>query len=137
MGAFDVESPNWGRIAPVKGSGPPAVGVDGVVVFPTDAGPLRVSLLESGARLRLGPDGRDYGILLKDPPALAARVEALDGGTRLVAGDRVRREEETVDGRRMLATRTAAASGWFPATPQGRDSAHCSRTARAWYTRTE
>lgn len=89
MGAFDLESPNWGRIPPVKVTGAPSSGVDGVVVFPTDAGPLRVSLLECGARLRLGPDGRDYGILLKDPPALAVRVEALDGATRLVAGDRV------------------------------------------------
>jgi len=89
MGAFDLESPNWGRVPPVKVTGAAAAGADGIVVFPTDAGPLRVSLLECGARLRLGPDGRDYGILLKDPPALAVRVEALDGATRLVAGERV------------------------------------------------
>jgi len=89
MGAFDLESPNWGRIPPVKVTGAAAAGADGVAVFPTDAGPLRVSLLECGARLRLGPDGRDYGILLKDPAALAVRVESLDGATRLVAGERV------------------------------------------------
>ena len=89
MGAFDLESPNWGRVPPVKVTGAAAAGADGIVVFPTDAGPLRVSLLECGARLRLGPDGRDYGILLKDPPALAVRVESLDGATRLVAGERV------------------------------------------------
>jgi len=89
MGAFDLESPNWGRIPPVKVTGGAAAGADGVAVFPTDAGPLRVSLLECGARLRLGPDGRDYGILLKDPAALAVRVESLDGATRLVAGERV------------------------------------------------
>jgi alpha-D-xyloside xylohydrolase len=74
MGAFDVEAPNWGRITPVCVTG---------------AGPLRVELLACGARLRLGPDARGYGILLADPAALPLRVEAVEGGTRLAAGGRV------------------------------------------------
>jgi alpha-D-xyloside xylohydrolase len=89
MGAFDIEAPNWGRIPPVKVTGPAITNADGSVSLPTDAGDLRASLLDSGARLRLGPASRDYGILLRDPPPCAARVEAFDGGTRVVAGDRV------------------------------------------------
>ena len=89
MGAFDVEAPNWGRIPPVRVTGAPMPNDDGSVSFATDAGTLRVALLESGARLRLGPDARDYGVLLRQPPALSARVESIEGGTRLVAADRV------------------------------------------------
>jgi alpha-D-xyloside xylohydrolase len=89
MGAFDIEAPHWGRIPPVNVTGVPAASADGSVTLATDAGPLRVALLDSGARLRLGPDTRDYGILSRDPAVLAARVEAIEGGTRLVAGDRI------------------------------------------------
>jgi alpha-D-xyloside xylohydrolase len=89
MGAFDVEAPDWGRIPPVNVTGAPVAGADGIVTFPTDAGPLRVSLLDVGARLRLGPDARDYGILLREPEPLPVRLEAIEGGTRLVAGERV------------------------------------------------
>ncbi len=89
MGAFDLEAPNWGRIPPVRVTGGPTLGEDGVVRFDTDAGPLRVSLLDTGARLRLGPDERDYGILVREPAPLPVRLEALDGATRLVAGERV------------------------------------------------
>jgi len=89
MGAFEVEAPNWGRIPAVTVSGAPLANADGSVSFATDAGPLRVSLLESGARLRLGPDERDYGILLREPAPLATRVESIAGGTRIVAGQRV------------------------------------------------
>lgn len=89
MSAFDLEAPNWGRIPPVVVTAGPAVQPDGSVAFPTDAGILRVELLESGVRLRLGPDARDYGILLREPAPLAARVEAIEGGTRLAAGERV------------------------------------------------
>ena len=89
MGAFDLEAPNWGRIPPVAVTGAPVANADGSATLATDAGPLRVSLLESGARLRLGADAPDYGILLRDPGALPARIEAIEGGTRLVAGERV------------------------------------------------
>jgi alpha-D-xyloside xylohydrolase len=89
MGAFDVAAPNWGRIPPVTVTGGPVADADGTIRFATDAGTLRVALLESGARLRLGPDTRDYGMLVREPAALAARVEALDGVTRIAAGDRV------------------------------------------------
>ena len=88
MGAFDVVAPNWGRIPSVKVTGTPVANADGSVVFPTDAGPMRVALLGNGARLRLGPDERDYGILLREPAPLAAHVESFEGGTRLIAGDR-------------------------------------------------
>jgi len=89
VGAFDVEAPNWGRIPPVAVTGVPVANPDGSVTLPTDTGPLRVALLESGVRLRLGPDAGDYGILLREPAALTARIEAVEGGTRLVSGERV------------------------------------------------
>jgi len=89
MGAFDVEAPNWGRIPPVTVTGAPVRGDDGGVTLATDAGPLRITLLECGVRLRLGPDTRDYGVLLRRPTPLPARVESIEGGTRLVAGERV------------------------------------------------
>ncbi len=89
MGAFDLEAPNWGRIPPVSVTGAPRAGDDGVVSFPTDAGPLGVALLDSGARLRLGTGERDYGILVREPAPLPVRIEAIEGGTRLVAGERV------------------------------------------------
>jgi alpha-D-xyloside xylohydrolase len=86
---FALETPNWGRIPPVRVTGQASVGNDGCVQLPTDAGLLRVTLHEFGARLRLGPDVRDYGILVAAPTALPATVIALDAGTRIVAGDRV------------------------------------------------
>src|SRR5512135_2371419 len=89
MGAFDVEAPNWGRIPAVAVTGAPVVHADGSVSFATDAGPLRIALLESGVRMRLGPDARDYGVLVREPAPQAVHVEAIDGGTRVVAGDRV------------------------------------------------
>ena len=55
MGAFDVEAPNWGRIPPVNVTGAPVTNADGSVTLATDAGPLRVSLLECAARPRLPP----------------------------------------------------------------------------------
>lgn len=89
MGAFHVEAPDWGRIPPVAVTGAALVNADGSISLPTDAGELRIALLESGLRLRLGPDTRDYGILVREPATLAAQVEAIDGGTRVVAGERV------------------------------------------------
>ncbi|MCM2311702.1 MAG: alpha-xylosidase [Steroidobacteraceae bacterium] len=89
MGAFDVEAPHWGRIPAVTVTGAPVVNADGSVSLATDAGPLRIAILESGVRLRLGPDTRDYGIVVREPATLDARVEAIDGGTRIAAGERV------------------------------------------------
>jgi alpha-D-xyloside xylohydrolase len=89
MGAFDLEAPNWGRIPAVAVTGGPVVNHDGSVSFDTDAGALRIALLESGMRLRLGPDTRNYGVLVREPAPLAVQVEAIDGGTRIVAGERV------------------------------------------------
>jgi alpha-D-xyloside xylohydrolase len=89
VGAFDLEAPNWGRIPPVAVTAAPAVQPDGSVAFPTNAGILRVAIVESGVRLRLGPDARDYGIVLREPAPLAVQIAAIEGGTRLVAGERM------------------------------------------------
>jgi alpha-D-xyloside xylohydrolase len=89
MGAFDVAAPDWGRIPAVTVTGAAEVEADGSVRLATDAGPLRVALLDCGARLRFGAAARDYGILLREPAALPARTESFDGGTRLIAGDRI------------------------------------------------
>ena len=89
MGAVDLEAPNWGRIPPVAVTAAAALQPDGSVAIPTDAGILRVAMLESGVRLRLGPRARDYGIMVREPAPLAAIVESVEGGTRLVAGERV------------------------------------------------
>ncbi|MDQ1310251.1 MAG: hypothetical protein QG601_1521, partial [Pseudomonadota bacterium] len=51
MGAFDVESPDWGHIPAVTVTGAAEVAADGSVCLATDAGPLRVALLDCGARL--------------------------------------------------------------------------------------
>jgi alpha-D-xyloside xylohydrolase len=89
VGAFDLETPDWGRMPAVRVTGPPAAGAGHVVTLPTSAGDLRLSLHESGARLRLGPPGRDYGILLAEPVALPVNVQASDDSTRITAGDLV------------------------------------------------
>jgi alpha-D-xyloside xylohydrolase len=89
VGALDLEAPNWGRIPPVVVTAAAAVQPDGSVAMPTDAGILRVAMLESGVRLRIGPDARDYGIMVREPAPLAVRVHAVEGGTRIVAGERV------------------------------------------------
>jgi alpha-D-xyloside xylohydrolase len=88
MGAFDVEAPDWQRLPAVRVIGTPSVEADGSVAFPTDAGALRIALLAGGARLRIGPQGRDYGILVGERKPLPARVESIDGGIRLHAGER-------------------------------------------------
>jgi alpha-D-xyloside xylohydrolase len=67
---FDIEPPNWSRLAPLQVTGAAAVSADGAVECPTSAGMLRVTMLESGVRLRIGPAARDYGILA-DPAASA------------------------------------------------------------------
>jgi alpha-D-xyloside xylohydrolase len=89
VGALDLEAPNWGRVPPVVVTAAAAVQPDGSVAIPTDAGILRVALLESGVRLRIGPDARDYGILVREPAPLAVRLHAVEGGTRIVSGERV------------------------------------------------
>ena len=73
MGAFDVDAPNWGRIPAVTVTGAAAVEADGCVCLETDAGPLRVALLDCGARLQFGAAARDYEIL-----TAGNRAEALE-----------------------------------------------------------
>ena len=71
---------------PVRGTGA-ATAAAGEVAIPTSAGTLRVTLHEFGARLRLGPPGRDYGVLCAQPEALPPRLDASAGETRLRHGD--------------------------------------------------
>jgi alpha-D-xyloside xylohydrolase len=87
MGTFDVAVPAWGRIPPVRVSGPATPDSSGEVILPTSAGALRVSLHTDGIRLRLGPPARDYGILVHPPAPLAPTVVAGDGETRITHGD--------------------------------------------------
>ncbi len=84
--AAGVEAPNWGRIPPLRATGPATATADGGVRLPTDAGDLLVTLHDFGVRLRLGPPARDYGILAAPPRALAPAIEAGDGTTRISAG---------------------------------------------------
>jgi alpha-D-xyloside xylohydrolase len=89
MSVFDLESPKWGRIPPVEVTGSPVSAADGTVELPTSAGVLRISLHEFGPRLRIGPDTRDYGILVAPPGPLPVSVESADRTTRIASGDRL------------------------------------------------
>jgi len=85
--ATGIEPPNWGRIPALAVSGAATLADDGSVRVPTSAGELSVTLHDFGARLRLGPPGRDYGILVEAPTPLPVAVEVGEGQTRIVAGD--------------------------------------------------
>ena len=87
MDAFDVRSPNWGRIPPVQVDGAATVLDSGAVLIPTSSGELTVTLHDVGVRLRLGPPARDYGILARAPAALAPIVNAGDGSTHISFGE--------------------------------------------------
>lgn len=87
--ATGIEPPHWGRIPALSVTGAPAVDPDGSVRVPTSAGELRVTLHDFGARLRLGPEGRDYGILVEAPTPLPVTLEAGEGHTRIAAGELV------------------------------------------------
>ncbi|MDX2145501.1 MAG: alpha-xylosidase [Rhodospirillaceae bacterium] len=87
MGVFDVEQPNWGRIAPLTVIGPPEAGADHVVTLPTSAGPLRVSLHAWGARFRLGRERAiDYGILVEQPVPIKPTIARAENATTISAG---------------------------------------------------
>lgn len=81
-------SPNWGRIPPVKVTGPATKAGDGTVTVPTDAGPLTLSLHAFGVRLRsaLRAIG-GYGMLAGEPVPLAATLTSGDGLTVLQGAD--------------------------------------------------
>jgi len=87
MGRFDPAVPHWGRMPTVRVTGGAVPHDDGDVGFPTSAGTLRVTLLEDGVRLRIGPPGRDYGILVSPPQAMPAVVEPGDGETHIRHGE--------------------------------------------------
>lgn len=84
-----IEPPHWGRIPAVTVTGSAQADADGSVRVPTSAGDLTITLHEFGARLRLGPPARDYGILAAPPVALATSVSGDGERTRIVAGDLV------------------------------------------------
>jgi alpha-D-xyloside xylohydrolase len=85
MSAFQLEVPNWGRIPPVKVTGPATADPGGAVTLTTDAGPITVSLHDWGARLRAGPPVRDYGILLAEPQPLPCALSVTADGTLIEA----------------------------------------------------
>jgi alpha-D-xyloside xylohydrolase len=84
VGAFDVAVPDWGRIRATAVTAAARQSGDGAE-FDTTAGLLAVTLHDCGARLRIGPPQRDWGILAAEPRALPSRLEAMEGGTRLRA----------------------------------------------------
>lgn len=71
--AFELEIPNWGRIAAATVDGQPQLR-DRVLHMPTSLGMLRLSMHEFGLRLRSAGDVRDYGILCSDVTPLAAEL---------------------------------------------------------------
>jgi len=76
----ETEPPNWSRVAPLQVTGAARAAAGGDVELPTSAGVLRVSMLETGVRLRLGGGVRDYGILA-DANAIAPCEASLEAGT--------------------------------------------------------
>ncbi|MGH8308623.1 MAG: TIM-barrel domain-containing protein, partial [Steroidobacteraceae bacterium] len=86
MSVFDIEAPDWGRIAPLAATRAANVARDGSVELSTSAGTLRASLHAFGARIRIGVAARDYGILASQPAALASRVSG-DAQHTIVAAD--------------------------------------------------
>ena len=84
-----IEPPHWGRIPAVTVTGSAQADADGSMRVPTSAGDLTITLHEFGARLRLGPPARDYGILAAPAVALATSVSVDGERTRIVAGDLV------------------------------------------------
>ena len=87
--ATGIDAPNWGRIPALTVSSAATLADDGSVRVPTSAGELSVTLHDFGARLRLGPEGRDYGILVEAPTPLPVAVEVEEGSTRIGAGELV------------------------------------------------
>ncbi len=81
-----IEPPDWGRIQALAVTGVAQLDGSGGVLVPTSAGPLTITLHEFGARMRLGPSGRDYGILIAAPTALAIDLIAATDRTRIAAG---------------------------------------------------
>jgi len=86
MSGFALDSPNWGRIPPVRVTGRAEILASGEVLLPTSAGTLTVTLHESGARLRMGPPARDYGILVDLPAVRVPTVAHGDGETVVSSG---------------------------------------------------
>lgn len=86
---LDPHAPNWGRISPARIEGPLVLDGD-VLRVPTTLGLLRISLHESGLRLRSGGDVRDYGILCGESSALAATVAHEGEGDSAVSRLRAR-----------------------------------------------
>lgn len=84
--AFEIPVPAWGRLPPVRTTGAATAEGDEIAI-PTSAGTLRVTLHDFGARLQLGPPGRDYGILCAQPKTLTPTLEADAGESRLRHGD--------------------------------------------------
>lgn len=89
MSRFALDSPNWGRIPPAQVTGRAEMLASGEVLLPTSAGTLAVTLHESGARLRMGPPARDYGILAGPPAIRVPTVVHGEGETVVSSGTQV------------------------------------------------
>ena len=84
MSGFALDAQDWGRIPPVRVTGRAEILASGEVRLPTSAGTLAVTLHESGARLRMGPPARDYGILV-EPPAIRVPTAVHGEGETVVS----------------------------------------------------
>lgn len=87
MSGFELDVPNWPRLAAVEVQGHAVVAADGAVELPTTAGTLRISVHEGSVRLRFGHAARDYGILVAEPATLTPSVSEREGETIVETGD--------------------------------------------------
>lgn len=87
--ATGIDPPNWSRHPALDVIGAASFAPDGSVRVPTSGGEMSVTLHEFGARLRLGAEGREYGILAASPQALPVALSVGEGQTRIAAGELV------------------------------------------------
>jgi alpha-D-xyloside xylohydrolase len=87
VSAFDLEAPRWSDIPPLEAQSAARRDEAGCVQLKTSAGMLRVSLHDFGVRLRIGPATRDYGVLVRQPDTLSARIDAAADSTLIAGGD--------------------------------------------------
>jgi len=81
-----IDPPNWSDQTALAIVAAAVVDPDGSVRVPTSAGELVVTLHDFGLRLRLGPAGRDYGILVTAPASLPVTLTHEVGRTQVSAG---------------------------------------------------
>ncbi|MDT8437497.1 MAG: alpha-xylosidase [Wenzhouxiangellaceae bacterium] len=76
---YQPTAPDWDHVPAVQVTGIPFVDDQDDLVVPSDAGPLRISLLECGLRLRMGSEPTtDYAMLKRQPASLRPELELKD-----------------------------------------------------------